>query len=116
MLAPVIQDARRDSRKATTSATSSARPSRPSGNWVARKSANTAGLSLPNVSPGPAGKQDGAGADGIYPDAPGRELGGGGRSEVDLGRLGDRIVGPRRRAHAGDRGDDDHGTLSRRAQ
>src|ERR1039458_152412 len=57
MLAPVIHDARRESRKATTSATSSGRPSLPSGNWVSRNAANAAGLSLLNASQDPPGKR-----------------------------------------------------------
>jgi len=55
MFAPVIHDARRDSRKATTSATSSGRPSRPSGNWVCRKVAKSPGCSCANRSQEPPG-------------------------------------------------------------
>src|ERR1017187_4521794 len=105
MLAPVIHDARRESRKATTSATSSGRPSLPSGNWVSRNAANAAGLSLLNASQDPPGKEDGTWAHGIDPDAPCREFGGCGRGEVDIGCLGNGIRSPRGRAHAGDRGD-----------
>jgi len=55
MLAPVIQDARADSRNVTTSATSSGRPRRPSGNWVLRNSAKVCGLFARKVSQEPPG-------------------------------------------------------------
>ena len=57
MFAPVIHDARPDSRKATTPATSSGRPSRPSGNWVSRNAAKSAGFSCENRSHEPPGNK-----------------------------------------------------------
>ena len=55
MFAPVIHDARAESRNATTSATSAGRPSRPSGNWVASKAAKSSGFCCWNWSQLPPG-------------------------------------------------------------
>src|SRR6516164_4691944 len=55
MLAPVFHDARRDSRKATTAATSSRRPRRPNGNWLPRNAANASGFSARKRSQPPPG-------------------------------------------------------------
>src|SRR5205085_9210634 len=55
MFAPVIQDARSDSRNATTSATSGSEPRRPNGNWPARKAAKSSGLARWKLSQPPPG-------------------------------------------------------------
>src|SRR5262249_20537391 len=62
---------------------------------------------LAEVVPAAAGKHDRAGAHRVHPNADRSQFGRGRRGEVDLGGLGDRVRGPRRRAHAGD-GRDDH--------
>ena len=55
MFAPVTQDARSDSRNATTSATSGSEPRRPNGNWPARKAAKSSGLARWKLSQPPPG-------------------------------------------------------------
>ena len=74
------------------------------------------GVLLLEGLPAAAGEQDGAGADRVHPDVVRRQFLGGGRGEVDLRGLGGRVGGARRRAHAGVRGDDHHGTAARGAQ
>ena len=66
--------------------------------------------------PGAAEEHDGSGADRVHPDAVGREFLCGGRGQVDLRGLGGGIGGPRRRPHAGDRGDQHHRAAARGPQ
>ena len=106
MFAPVIQDARADSRKATTLATSSGRPRRPDGNWVATKAAKSSGWSRRNAAQEPPGNRMDPGLTALT-RMPGRGqfLRGSGR-ELDLRRLGCGVGGARCGAQAGDRRDD----------
>ena len=55
MFAPVIHEARSDSRNATTSATSGSEPSRPNGNSPAWKAAKSSGFCRWKVSQPPPG-------------------------------------------------------------
>jgi glutamate-1-semialdehyde 2,1-aminomutase len=63
--------------------------------------------------PRAAREEDGARADRVHPDAGRGQFLGRRRGEVDLGRLGHRVRGPRRRAYPGDRGDDHAGSPAR---
>ena len=80
------------------------------------KAAKSSGFCCWNSVPCPAGKHDGPGADRVDPDPGGRQFLSGGGRQLDLRRLGGGIGGARRRARAGDRGDDHHRAAAGRAQ
>ena len=107
MLAPVIHDARRDRRKATTSADLVQAAEAPERELAAEERGEVLRVLRAEAVPAAAGEHDGTGAHRVHPDAGRSQFGSGRGGEVDLGGLGDRVGGPRGRAHAGD-GRDDH--------
>ncbi len=74
MLVPFTQEARSDRTKATTSATSSAVPSRPDGKLAPLELREAFALLLAEILPAAAGEHDRARADGVDPNVVGREL------------------------------------------
>ena len=109
---PLIQLARDEARKATTSPTSSARPKRPNGSSRLDEVGDALGIGLLALVPRPAGKQDRPGRHAVDADVVRRQLLRQRLGQADLGRL-HRVVG---HAAAGlaaeDRRDDDDGAAA----